>query len=251
MQRCLKGNACLDGMVCTPAAKSGETVKQYRKRVKSETNGKTKPRIEKPQLTFVNRWMLEQPVSVKHPFDANEVQFVAGVVKMYRNKDLMGRRVRLMMYPNEIAVRFRLDLNLEIQLSKAKTMLAKAGKRFKEEARRENEDNNDSSVVTNLDGRIGRKILDAHFWLRSFDAFNEPRKHLDDSNHKRKQALKAGPSEIAKKFKSECTKKTFSRGVVEAYNTSAKGMIGKQGYQKLVVVFEPASTKRLMVELAP
>ena len=91
-----KGNACLDGMVCTPKAKPGETVKQFRKRILKETNDKTIGKIEKPQLTFINRWMLEQPVPVGQKYDPQAVQFDPNFVKVYRNKKPTGRRVRLM-----------------------------------------------------------------------------------------------------------------------------------------------------------
>ena len=235
-----EGNACLDGMVCTPAARPGETVDLYLKRVAKKSGGKIKPRIEKPQSTFINRWMLEQPVPVERKYEADEVQFVPGVVKMYRNKGLTGRRVRLMMYFNEMAVRFRLDLPLEIQLSKANLMLKRVAKRFKEEAKKNAEINGHAHGEANAKQRIGKQILDAHFWLRAYDASNEPKKLLDDTDKKRKRALKAGPSEIAKRFKSENIQKNFQRGAVGSYFTSAKEMIDKKGYQMLVIVFDAA-----------
>lgn len=114
---------------------------------------------------------------------------------------------------------------------------------------KESELNGDASVGTNAKARNGPKISDAHFWLRSYDAFNEPRKLLDDTDPKRKRALKAGPSEIAKKFKCEGIKKTFKRGAVDTFNTSAKGMIDKKGYQKLVIIVEAAPTKTIDREM--
>ena len=42
-----RGNASLDGMVCTPPAKPGENVKQFRRRVATETSGKTKVKKKK------------------------------------------------------------------------------------------------------------------------------------------------------------------------------------------------------------
>ena len=127
----VKGNACLDGMACTPKARAGETVKKYRRRVAAESNGKAKGKIEKPCLTFINRWMLEQPVPVGQKYDSLAVQFAPDVVKVYRNRELTGRRVRLMMYPNEMAVRFRLDLPMVKQLDAARFKLNEAAKRFK------------------------------------------------------------------------------------------------------------------------
>ena len=237
----VRGNASLDGMVCTPLAKPGETVKQFRKRVATETGGKTKGKIENPQLTFMNRWMLEQPVRVEHPYDADVIQFVPNVVKVYRHQKPIARRVRLMMYPNEMAVRYRLDLPLQPQIKKAKQMLSKAVKRFNDAAKQSTNEKNDDGLVSNAKSRNKDFVgLDAHFWLRAFDADSQPKLLLDDTNKKRKRAQKSGPSEIAKKFLAEGCTKTFERGVVEGYQSSAERMIDKLGYQKLVIVMEAA-----------
>lgn len=236
-----RGNASLDGMVCTPPAKPGENVKQFRRRVATETSGKTKVKIEKPQLTFINQWMLEQPVPVEHPYDPDVIQFVPNVVKVYRHQEPIGRRVRLMMYANEMAVRYRLDLPLQVQLKKAKQMLGRAVKRFDDVAKQSTNGKKDHGLVSNAKSRNKDSVgLDAHFWLRAFDAGNQPKLLLDDTNKKRKRAQQSGPSEIAKRFLAEGCTKTFERGVVEGYQSSAERMIDKLGYQKLVIVMEAA-----------
>ena len=236
-----RGNACLDGVACTPSAKPGETVKQYRKRVATVTKNKTKGKIEIPQLSFINRWMLEQPVRVEHPYDPDLIQFVPNVVKVYRQQKPIGRRVRLMMYPNEMAVRYRLDLPLQPQLKKAKQMLDKAVKRFNDAAKQSTNEKNDDELVSNAKSRNKDFVgLDAHFWLRAFDADNQPKFLLDDTDKKRKRAQKSGPSEIAAKFLAEGCRKNFERGVIEGYQSSAKRMVDKLGYQKLVIVMEAA-----------
>lgn len=240
------GNAKLDGTVCTPAAMPGETVKKFRKRVAKKTNGKTKGMIEKPQLTFINRWMLERPVRVEHSYDADVIQFVPNVVKAYRNKELTGRRVRLMMYHNEVAVRYRLDLPLQPQINKAKQLLSKTVKRFNDAAMQSSNDKKSEVLVSNAKSRKKNSVgHDAHFWLRVYDAANEPKLLLDDTDKNRKRAQKSGPSEIAKKFLDEGVTKTFERGVVEGYHSSAERMIDKLGYQKLVVVIDVAPKSSL------
>lgn len=243
------GNACLDGMVCTPPARRGETVKQYRIRIATESDSNKKGRIEKPQFSFLNRWMLDQPVPVEHPYDPDVVQFGPSVVKVYRNKDLIGRRVRLMMYHNEIAVRFRLDLPIQAQIIRAKQMLDKAGKRFKDAAEQSSNDKKGEVLVSNAKARKKDSVgHDAHFWLRAYDAASEPKSLLDDTDKKRKRAQKSGPSEIAKKFLDEGATKTLERGVVEGYRSSAERMIDKLGYQKLVVVLN-VSPKYLLARV--
>ena len=237
-----KGNACLDGMACTPKANPGETVKQYRKRVMAESNGKVKGRIEKPQSTFINRWMLEQPVPVDRQYDADAVQFAPNVVKVYRNKELAGRRVRLMMYQNEMAVRFRLDLPLGDQLPRAKVMLDKAVKRYKDAAKQSSKEKKDELLAFNGEARAKKFVEhDAHFWLRAYDASTEQKRLLDDTDKKRKRALKSGDSEIRKQFFEE-GKKGLKRYSVANYKTAAKLRIEKLGYQAMIQVLEAAPT---------
>jgi hypothetical protein len=232
-----KGNACLDGMVCTPQAKPGETVRQYRKRVATESSGKKKGNIAKPQQTFRNLWLLEKPVPIDSPYDANEVQFVRDIVKMYRHKTLVGRRGGVMLHHNEALVRIRLDLPISFQLRAASPKLNKAAKQFAEEVERLD----DGNLVSNANSRNKNTIRDgAHYWLRAYDASKEPKMLLDDSDVTRKRAQKSGPSEIGNWFREEGGTKTFERGVVEGYQSSAERMIDKKGYQKLLIGLEGA-----------
>lgn len=240
-----KGNACLDGMACTPKAKPGETVKQYRKRTAAEAGGK-KGVIEKPQMTFVNRWMIEHPVPVERPHDGNDVKFVPNVVKAYRNMDLAGRRVRLMMYHNEMAIRFRLDLKPLEQIKQAEKMLKRAVQRFARDAKASKRTSDGDPLISHADSRIKDIVNLAHYWLRAYDADSVPRRLLDEDKN-RKRTLKDGATEIAKVFRDEAvankSKITFARGRVPGFQSSAKTMVDKRGYQKLMRVLEATDKK--------
>lgn len=241
-----EGNACLDGMVCTPKAKPGETVKKFQKRILKKTKDQSIGKIEKPQLTFINRWMLEQPVPVGQKYDPQAVQFDPNFVKVYRNKKPLGRRVRLMMYPNEMAVRFRLDLPMVKQLDAARFKLNEAAKRFKKASKLAADKKKSDFLAFNGTARDkGFVEKDAHYWLRAYDAFKVRKVVLNDSDKKHKRSLKSGPAEIAKLFVEEGHSDAGKRNKVESYRKSAQQRIEKLGYQAMVQIFDAVSAEPL------
>ncbi|CAM8645409.1 hypothetical protein MCEMSHM24_03596 [Comamonadaceae bacterium] len=191
-----KSTSVLDGVECWPAAVAGETAKQYFRRMKSE--GVKRPRIDKPRNTFVNRWSLLFPVLPDQAYDREVVKFKHYEVKIKRHETLLTRQFHLFLYPNEIAVRFRLDLPIPPQLAMAEKRLEEYRIAYAGELR--------SQPRSPWDDVGKKQITDealnrAHYWLRCYDAKHEPKNRSDDP--KRKRALKSGPKEQVMHFNKE------------------------------------------------
>lgn len=191
-----KSASVLDGVECWPAAKAGETAKQYFERMK-ESNVK-RPRIDKPRNTFVNRWSLLLPVPPDQAYDPKKVQFQNHEIKVKKHQNLLTKQFHLFLYPNEIAVRFRLDLPIPAQLAMAEKRLEEYRITYARELK--------SRFALQWDDVSKKQITDdalnrAHYWLRCYDAKREPKKTTGDP--KRKRALKSGAQEQVAQFNAE------------------------------------------------
>jgi Family of unknown function (DUF6499) len=191
-----KSTSVLDGVECWPPAEVGEIARNYFQRMKAE-NVK-RPRIDKPRNTFVNRWGILFPVSPDQAYDKEAVKFQNHEVKIKKHEQLLTRQFHLFLYPNEIAVRFRLDLPIPVQLSMAEKRLKAYRVAYANELKSKPLSPwDDVSKKTITDEALNR----AHYWLRSYDAKHESKKKIDDP--KRRRALRSGPKEQVAQFNKE------------------------------------------------
>jgi len=227
-----KSDSVLDGVECWPSAEKGDTAKQYFMRMKEL--GVKRPRIDKPCNTFLNRWGLLLPVSPEQAYDPEQVQFKHYEVRVKRHEQLRTKQFHLFLYPNEAAVRFRLDLPLTDQLEMAKVQLAelvaKYSGQLKSDAPSPWEDVGKKQVTDSA-------LKNAHYWLRCYDAKREPKTLAGDPN--RKRAQKSGPKVQVTRFNEE--KKSAGRGdfivttALKSYVEQATDFIEKGKYLLLLL----------------
>ena len=103
-----KSHCSLDGVECWPAANKGETAKAYFDRMKQE--GIARARVDKPSNTFANRWFMTDPVPAETPYSSGSIRFTPFEVRGKRHEVLATKSFSLFIYPNEMAMRFRLDI---------------------------------------------------------------------------------------------------------------------------------------------
>jgi hypothetical protein len=179
----------LDGVECWPGANSGETAKQYFARMKSENK---QGRIDQPHNTFKNQWSLEVPICPSTEYSEHKVRFVPHSVKLKRHDQLKTKSFKLFLYPNEAAVRFRLDLPIPNQVKIAKAQLTLAARAYAEAIKAVTEEIK-RWAVTNANKELPQIVYEnAHYWLRCYDAEQEVKVRVTDA--RRKRAYKSGPS---------------------------------------------------------
>ena len=193
-------DSVLDGVECWPQANPGETAKAYFVRMKEIQN--KRPRIDIARNTFLNRWSLEQPVDPATPFESGVVQFASIQVKIRRHVELKTKSFNLFLHPNEVALRFRLDLPITEQLKIAKERLDAEARKFGGQVN-ESSDETKRLLPTNSNSRLKKRNLeDAHYWLRCYDADREPKRPA--ATDKRKRRLQAsGPANQCSVFNDE------------------------------------------------
>ena len=176
---------------CVPPAMDGETAVAYCERMRRE--GVKRWRISKPKILFTERWMLAKPVAPDKNYSSKAVRFVEHQVKIAYPTCGQRDSFKLTLAPNEVMVRFRLDLNIAPQLISA---LARLNNVVKDYDKRLNDGQ------TKL--RRTRKdsvVKSAHVWLRCYDAYQVRRQYVDDPKRKRKRT--DGPVAIVEQFRSE------------------------------------------------
>jgi Family of unknown function (DUF6499) len=234
----------LDGLECWPPAEPEETAKQYFTRTANESKGK-KGRVDKPCNTFLNNWSLAMPVPVSTEYDPNAVRFMPHKPGIKRYGNFQTKSTNLFLYPNEVAIRFRLDMRLEPQLDAAKLRLKTAAADYERELKNLTSSTSKSGqpYVTLRAAREREVMRLAHYWLRSYDALTSDRVLLEDE--KRKRAFDAGEAEIRAHFTYEMKvdygdqKKHFERGVVDSWHDSANSYINGMKFLTLLNGFEP------------
>nr|WP_315225595.1 DUF6499 domain-containing protein [uncultured Albidiferax sp.] len=234
----------LDGLECWPPAEPDETAKDYFARTTDKSNGK-KGRIDKPCNTFVNKWSLATPVAVETKYDPSVIRFLPHKVGIKRHGDLQTKSFKLFLYPNEVAIRFRLDMRLKPQLEAAKRRLDAAAEDFDLALEQLTIPNaNSKPTLVSLRSAREREVMRlAHYWLRSYDALTSDRILLGDE--KRRRAFSAGEAEIRTFFTHEVTaahgvqKKFFERGLVDGWHDAANSYISGMKFLTLLNGFEP------------
>lgn len=195
----LNSESILDGVVCYPQANPGETAKQFYKRTKLEKIKRR--RIEKPANTFANKWGLKKPVSPDTKYESGLVEFEKSHVRLKRTKEFKAENIALILHPNEIAARFRLDLPIPKQIEQAKNMLMLEASEYDERQKLLTE-NEKKTFVANAYTQLTQTVFDnASFWLRSFDASKLQKKKTN--NPKARQELESGVGLQTEMFNNE------------------------------------------------
>ena len=234
----------LIGLECWPPAEPDETAKSYFARTSNKSKGK-KGRIDKPFNTFINKWSLAVPVTVTTGYDPDVIRFLPHKVGVKRNGDLQTKSYNLFLYPNEVAIRFRLDMRLKPQLEAAKLRLDANAADFDLAIEQLTKPISKSGQpFVSLRAARERDVIPmAHYWLRSYDALTSDKVLLGDE--KRKRVLESGEAEIRKFFTGEITtvfgdqKKSFERGLVNGWHDAADSYINGMKFLTLINGFDP------------
>ena len=175
---------------CVPPAMDGETAVAYCERMRRA--GVKRWRISKPKILFTERWMLVKPVAPDEVFSPETVRFVAHQVKIAHPANGQRQSFKLTLAPNEVMVRFRLDLNFAPQLVSTLARLADVVKVYGERLEGQSK----------LRGtRKDSVVKSAHVWLRCYDAYQVREQFVEDP--KRKRMRTDGPVAIVEQFRSE------------------------------------------------
>lgn len=224
-----KSTSVLDGLECWPPAEVGETAADYHVRVTDRAKG-LRGRIDVPRNTFRNRWALKSPIHPDQNYDPDLVQFDPPRIALKRHGEMQTKSFDLFLYPNEVALRFRLDLRWAQQV-------AVAEKRFNEEAKNfrlalGNKDSEKTpsgqTLVSLATSRETKVEPNAHYWLRAYDALTKQKVLLGDE--KRRRAFESGETEVSKFFAQEAkaskeSPRIFERGFVDGCKNSANDYI--------------------------
>lgn len=176
---------------CVPPAMDGETAVAYRERMRRE--GVKSWKISKPKILFTERWMLAKPVAPDKNYSSKAVRFVEHQVKIAHPTNGERDSFKLTLAPNEVMVRFRLDLNIAPQLISTLARLADVVKEYE----RRLGDGQPTLRRTRKDS----VVKSAHVWLRCYDAYQVRSQYVDDPKRKRKRT--DGPVAIVEQFRSE------------------------------------------------
>lgn len=195
-----KSKSILDGIGCFPPANPGEVASDYFKRMRKDFKGK-KARIDKPSNTFVSRWSLDRPVDPSTEYQPSEVRFLPNKVPFKRYADLQTKCVNLFLYPNQIALRFRLDMPWSDQIEAAKTQLKKQIANYGKNRdasgphKREELAANGTSQLPQVVGEH------AHYWLRCYDASKD--RKISANNVRLRRLQESGPKQVQTRFNEE------------------------------------------------
>lgn len=238
----------LIGLECWPPAETDETAKDYFARTRDKAKGK-KGRIDKPCNTFINKWSLETPATPDTAYSSAVIRFLPNKVALKRHSDLQTKSFNLFLYPNEVAIRFRLDMRLHSQLESAKRRLDAAADEYDQALKLLTMPKSKSQQpLVSLRAVREREVMKmAHYWLRSYDALTSEKVLLGDK--KRRRAHEAGEAEIRACFTSEAEavhggKKCFQRGLVNGWHDAADSYINGMKFLTLLNGFEPKELAR-------
>ena len=232
----------LNGLQCWPPAEPDETAKDYFTRTTDKSKGK-KGRIDKPYNTFANKWSLAYPIDVTKEYDPGIIRFILHEVGIKRHEILETKSFNLLLYPNEVAIRLRLDLPIAPQLKSVNRRFNSAAKVYEatlEKMKSAAPKSGQPHVALRLARE--REVLEkAQYWLRSYDALNSDKKLIGGKDKKRKQALESGESEIIsclnKELKAVDGKKVYHlRGITARWNESADSYINGMKFLTLLNV---------------
>lgn len=232
-----KSHCSLDGVECWPAANKGETAKDYFGRMKQE--GMTRARVDKPCNTFANRWFMSDPISAETPYSSGSIRFTPFEIKGKRHDVLATKSFSLFIYPNEIAMRFRLDLSWDRQVELAKQCFnehAEAYAKQLEQAPNEVK----KQMAPGGNPRIKRPEQ-AHYWLRCYDAYMGRTRTpvMTNPDPARRRAHPDGPADQRMLFNAEikATKsaKPLTKSDVESFLESAASYIRDRKFLLLLL----------------
>jgi len=221
----IKTKSSLDATVCVPSATEGETRALYEERMRKSN---VKGRIAKPIHVFKNKWSLKAPVDPKDSYDPGKVKFVKLGVALLRPETKIRRSVRVGLAQNEIAIRFRLDLNLPQQIMSAIDRLEGEMHSFNQRSVKK-------SRIDNL--RQDSVLENAHYWLRAYDAYASDNLLANDPDRKRLRV--SGPVSIRDQINNDVKlgkikgKKCNSKNPPD-WNKRAKEYIDEGHYLKLL-----------------
>ncbi len=228
----------LDGIYCWPAAAPNETAQDYF----SRTTNKKKNlvgRIDTPYNSFINRWGLANLVDPCAKYDPSIVKFSEkfSFIRRKQTKELTIKSLKLFLYPNEIAIRFRADFAIPAQIEKAAALLKTAQKDYQKLLR-----SNNRKATDFVDLSIARVGSDDHpdtsYWLRTYDARRTP---ITASNGRiPKNARCTTWGEIHTKFHSE--RSDIDIGRERGWLASAKAYI--EGKKFMLLLNPSATTKK-------
>ena len=161
----------LDGVVCYPEAKLGETAQEFHKRISQEKIKRW--RIEKPANTFANKWGLKKPVSPDTKYDSKVVVFQKAQLGLITTENFKYKSFALVLHPNEIAARFRLDLPIAKQIKHVTQKLMLEALDFEERLKKLTDDEKTEYISIANTEHTQTVFQNAGFWLRTFDASKE------------------------------------------------------------------------------
>ncbi|MCY1199114.1 hypothetical protein D9M72_105100 [compost metagenome] len=238
-------NSCLDGVECWPEAKPGEVAKAYfarmeKKRIAREKKGGKAiraPRIDSPCNSFMNKWRMAYPVAPETAYSEDVIRFVKHEIRLKRHTVLKTKNFVLFLYPNEAAVRFRLDIPVAEQIAMARDELTKAVEAYATE-RRVARANTTRALAAHARSELPTDTLrNAHYWLRCYDAEREPKKLTGDAEARRK--LASGPAKRREQFIEECRAvnctDTFEPGKIKGFLKLARDFIDDRKFLLLMV----------------
>ena len=233
-----KSESVLDGVECWPPANPRETAKDFFRRTKQE---KIKyARIDKPHNTFANRWGMEKPVTPTAPFDPATVKFINQKIKLKRHEKFLTRSFNLFIYPNEVGVRFRLDMSINKQINLVQKQLEAEAKSYAQTRGALSGDEKQAwADLKNFEVDVAA-LANAHYWLRCYDAKKQPKKALSNEPRLRR-ALRSGPKQQVEQFNAEKKAKNLgnfvSTGTLKGYLSQAVDYID---HKKFLLLLAPA-----------
>lgn len=206
----------LEGLDCIPMPRKCNTVADY---FKENKDGE----IINPRRTFQNRWCLNLPLDVTQPFSHEAVKFSAPLARINkrRGKPSEACKPTLLLFPNEIAVRLKLDMSLEQQIEQIRTRFQAISDDYFRSA----------TTLPKIDLRTSRNKTtydDAHFWLRAFDAFVSTPGH-EKTLVKPREFL----AHINREFE-QMNRPTIVQGRVTGWRKSAEAFISERKYLSLL-----------------
>ena len=241
-----KSHCSLDGVECWPAANKGETAKDYFDRMKQE--GMARARVDKPSNTFANRWFMTDPVLAETPYSSGSIRFTPFEIRGKRHEVLATKSFSLFIYPNEMAMRFRLDMSWDRQVDLAKQCFNEHAEAYAKQH---------AQAPTEVKRQMGpgghpriKSPAQAHYWLRCYDAYmgRTPAAVRTNSDPMRRRAQPDGPADQRTHFNDEIKaakgSKPLTKGDVESFLESAISYIHDRKFLLLLLDAKPTEMQR-------
>lgn len=225
----------------------GETAKDYFDRMKQE--GIARARVDKPSNTFANRWFMSDPISAATPYSSGSIRFTPFEIRGKRHEVLATKSFSLFIYPNEMAMRFRLDMSWDRQVDLAKQCFNEAAEAYAKQH---------AQAPTEVKRQMGpgghpriKSPAQAHYWLRCYDAHmgRTPAAVKTNSDPMRRRAQPDGPADQRKHFNDEIKaakgSKPLTKGDVESLLESAISYIHDRKFLLLLLDAKAQDVLRL------